>query len=220
MQTRQKVLIIAVLLVAIVAIIGFTLAYFTDSASTTGQISTKDFSIKITQNLSSITNWNPGDNNNVSFKYAADGSNSAITRFRLKLNFNNANLISHLAGENSLLVNFVDGNGTSSSLTKIADGQYVSNWYVNPVILSGNTQKDGEDELTASFQIGLASAAGNIYQDVDFTVIAEVEAVQARNTVLNSDGTSKGLTASEIMAIFTDAATVARTQTGEIVKAN
>lgn len=219
MENKQKIMIIAIIIIAIIAIIGVTLAYFTDSTTTTANINTGNLSIKVTEDLTPITNWNPGDTNTISFRYVADGSKSAITRYRLKLSFTDENLIQEIANGKNLLVNLQDGEGTSISLTKVSDGQYVTNWIVNESILNGQAEKDGQDSLQGSYQIGLAIAADNIYSEVDFSVMAEIEAVQARNTVLDAKGNSKGLTLEEIAAIFTDEETVARTQTGELVKA-
>lgn len=209
-----------VIVVAIVTIIGFTLAYFTDSASTEGIINTGKLSIKISKQLNSITNWNPGDVNNISFKYKSEGASAAVTRYKLIITFADTDLINEINNGNMLLLNLSDKSNIPVSLTKKSDGVYETNWLVNNKILNGTAENYGEDESEVSFNIGLAIAAGNVYSDVTFNIKAEVEAIQAKNTVINSDGTSKNLTAEQINAIFADTTTVARTETGEIATSN
>lgn len=220
MKNKKTLIILyVVLVIAIILIVGVTLAYFTDTASITGNINTGNLSIQVTDELTPITNWNPGDTNTINFTYVADGQKSAITRYKLKLSFEDENLIQNIENGETLLINISDLEGNNISLNKIEQGQYETNWVIEENVLSGQTEKDGVDSLTGSYKIGLASAAGNVYSNVDLKLTVDIEAVQARNTVLESNGNSKNLSKEQIEAIFEDEETVARTSTGELVKA-
>ena len=59
MKNRKS--IIALLLVAIIGIVGLTVAYFSNSTSITNEFETSEYGTDVTETFTSPTGWQPGD---------------------------------------------------------------------------------------------------------------------------------------------------------------
>ena len=106
---KNRNMVIALLLVAIVGVVGLTLAYFTNNASVTNTFETSEFGTGITQTFTSPTNWLPGTTTDAS----VIATNYKDTEVAVKVTLSDQ----WKAKNNSILSGWVTSTGSPSAHT-------------------------------------------------------------------------------------------------------
>lgn len=106
---KNKNMVIALLLVAIVGIVGLTLAYFANSSSFNNQFTTSEYGTSVTQTFTSPTNWLPGDTTSASVIATNNKETEVAVRVTLTESWK--------AKNNSTLTGWITSSGNPSAHT-------------------------------------------------------------------------------------------------------
>ncbi len=162
----KKKVLIGLSVLALVALMAVgTWAWFTDESGPVGNtFKAGTVTISLTNGISSVTNWNPGDTETGDIKVTNTGSKAAYVRVELDASWNDDEL---LDSNVELALNTTDWVES--------DGYY---YY------KGATDGALASEATAVLLSGVTlngAATDNAYQGKTFTINATAEAVQASN---------------------------------------
>ena len=197
--------IIALLLVAIVGVVGLTLAYFSNQATIDNEFKSKEYGTTYTEVFESPDNWLPGDTTNKTIVATNSGQVDEAVRISFTEEWTPANEGSTLNGwihadgtksnhvtENELatdervaVINFTDPsewtyrNGYYYYNYKLAPGETTSS-LIESVTFNSKTLLD--DTCTTSTNEGrtviTCDSSGNDYDDATYTLSFTIESIQ------------------------------------------
>ena len=133
---NKKMPIIALALIAIVGIVGGTIAYFTNSETFENLFATKKFSTTIKENFESPDSWVPGTTVAKTVEVKNEGNVAVVVRAKIEDDKGWYNGNTKLSLAEKVTVNFTDFDAANATWTaKQADGYY----YYKKVLKEGET---------------------------------------------------------------------------------
>ena len=205
---KNKKSIIALLIIAIVGIVGLTLAYFSNSTDIENQFKTKPYGSTVTEEFISPTNWTPGTTTDKTVVATNTGSVDEAVRIKLTESWTTANGGTlngwlHPDGTKSAhttetelstdvraaVINFANNN----EWTKVGDYYYYdfklapgesTSSLIESVTFNAITKLDDTCETTkddGSEKVITCDSSGNDYDNATYKLTFKVETVQYDN---------------------------------------
>lgn len=185
MENRKRVIALGSAVIATVAVLGGTFAYFTgyDSKDLTANAGTLE--LELTNATDDLTNGltviNPGDSNPLTFTVSNTGEKSMDVKAVMTVSAPQA--FTEAAHEYKI----TDDKGVELT-GELSENKQSITYTVADVSLAGSVEKDGtldgttDTAHTFSYKFAMDAQAKNEWQDVTGTVKIEVFAKQHRNT--------------------------------------
>ena len=185
---KQRKSVIALLLVAIIGIVGLTFAYFTNSTEVENIFTTKEYGTTYTEQFVSPDNWLPGDTTNKTITATNTGQVDQAVRISLSqawVSHNGDTLALSKNGVTAAVLNLAN----TSDWTKVGD-YYYYNYKLAPgetttsFLESVTFNKDIEldDTCTESVNNGVrtisCNSSGDDYDNATYTLTLTIETVQ------------------------------------------
>ena len=185
---KQRKSVIALLLVAIIGIVGLTFAYFANSTEVENIFTTKEYGTTYTEQFVSPDNWLPGDTTNKTITATNTGQVDQAVRISLSqewVSHNGDTLALSKNGVTAAVLNLAN----TSDWTKVGD-YYYYNYKLAPgetttsFLESVTFNKDIEldDTCTESVNNGVrtisCNSSGDDYDNATYTLTLTIETVQ------------------------------------------
>lgn len=193
---NNKKSLIALILIALVAVVGLTIAYFTDSVTFENQFKTKPYSTSVTEEFVSPNNWTPGTETSKTVYATNDGDVDVAVRVSYTekwLSKNGDTLSNTYNGSNAAIINLDNetewtyNNGYYYYNNKLTKGNSTSSFMksvtFNPLVQADSNCTNEEDiiDSTTNEKIGVkttCSSTGDGYDGATYTLTIKVETVQ------------------------------------------
>lgn len=185
---NNKKTIVALLLIAIIGIVGLTIAYFSNSTSVENTFTTKEYGTTYTETFVSPDNWLPGDTTDKTLVATNTGDVDEALRVKIIESWEDSNGNSLALSKNGVAAAIINLDN-ASDWTKIGDYYYydyklapgesarsfIKSVTFNPAIQLDNT-------CTSSTSNGVTTttcnSSGTDYDNATYTLTLEVETVQ------------------------------------------
>ncbi|MDW7728800.1 MAG: TasA family protein [Bacillota bacterium] len=203
-MSKRIVLSLLVIIFAITASLGATMAWFTDSATIEPNVFTAGtLTIDVTDSWAEnenliVSNWNPGDCDDKLVELEVTGTKRAFIRMKLLETWTFKYEV-----ENGFLVK--DENGDPVELDPVIyeeyserdaplvnwdwdedDWQLIDGWFYYKGMLDPD-ETDGPKKITIFTEVCLSGDAGNDYQGAVYTIDIDFEAIQVTNNAVDNE---------------------------------
>jgi alternate signal-mediated exported protein len=173
MKQMNKKPLIALVLIAVVGLVGTTFAYFTSSNTFENIFKTKTYQTKVVETFTSPSDWTPGTTTTKTLKITNEGTAPVAVRVKIDESW---------VDSNNKTLSLTDKNGTTVAVINYMDG-LANTWDC--------TTKTGYCYLKASLAAG-DSLTDTLIKSVTFNKDVDLEV--ATSCTNNTDGSGKTCT--------------------------
>lgn len=188
-SSKKKTMVLAG--IAVLTVIGGTLAYFTTADEIANSFKTAKYETKVVETFNSPDSWTPGTTTEKTITATNSGNIDMAVRASYTEKWTDANgnnlALEDENGNTAAVINFNDGwtkdsdgyfyFGSKSELTRLGEGEtsssFISGVTFNKNIKSTLTKSVSEDGKTITY-----SSSGSGYDNANYTLTIKVETIQ------------------------------------------
>ena len=196
MKKKNKKPLYVLIVIAVILLIGGTVAYFTDTVEITNVFSTKPYSTEVTETFTSPNNWLPGTTTEKTVVAKNTGDVDVAVRMSYTeswVSANGATLPLKQGNTTAAIINFNSTNWTKSGnyyyYTQKLSKNQSSTSFINSVTFNSDIVSDSNCVTQGTTK--KCTSTGNGYDGATYTLTVTVETVQydSYRTIWNTNVT-------------------------------